>query len=334
MQKIRVKFIDDFDGYPQPENTSEYKMLARHFEVQIVKKGAIDLVVTRMVGQNFRKYDCPVMAISAEIFYGHPAQFDLFLSPEAFCFPKYKECCHYYMSVFEYDGFRQLLASEPIPDKITAYKSKPKTKFCAFMYSNEDAYFRIAFAKKFLKRQQIDCLGKILHNVKTFIPKGEQGTLEVYSDYKFVIAFENRARRGYVSEKLIQSLLVGAIPIYWGAPDVDDYVNPDSFINIRDFKSFDACIDYVEKVAKDETLYKAYQNSPMLLPTSKFYQHEPSRTADAIKDKIRAFVSPDYTPVKLHPWAHLFYNVRRRFYIRWYYKIQYFLAFWYRFNRG
>lgn len=274
-----------------------------------------------MVGQNFKKYDCPVIAISAEIFYGHSAQFDLFLSSEAFCFPKYKERCNYYMNVFKYHGFREFLAGEPIPDKITAYKSKPKTKFCAFMYSNKHVYFRIAFAKKFLKRHQIDCLGKILHNVKTFIPKGEQGTLEVYSDYKFVIAFENTARRGYVSEKLIQPLLVGAIPIYWGAPDVADYVNPDSFINMRDFKSFDACIDYVEKVAKDETLYKAYQ-------------HAPSRMADAIKDKIRAFLSPDYTPVKIHPWAHLFYSLLRRFYNRWYYMIQYFLAFRYRFNRG
>lgn len=41
MQKIRVKFIDDFDGYTHSENTFEYKMLARHFEVEIVRKGAV-----------------------------------------------------------------------------------------------------------------------------------------------------------------------------------------------------------------------------------------------------------------------------------------------------
>ena len=60
---------------------------------------------------------------------------------------------------------------------------------------------------------------------------------------------------GYVSEKISAPLYAGAIPIYWGAPDVKDYINPECFINVNDFDSFEDCIEYVKKVDNDDELY-------------------------------------------------------------------------------
>ncbi len=54
--------------------------------------------------------------------------------------------------------------------------------------------------------------------------------VETYKRYKFVITFENRQRRGYVTEKIMNALLAGVVPIYFGAPDVGKYLNTNRFV--------------------------------------------------------------------------------------------------------
>lgn len=79
--------------------------------------------------------------------------------------------------------------------------------------------------------------------------------IEIYRDFKFVIAFENNAVKGYITEKLSNAYLAGSIPIYWGAPDVNDYFNPDSMINCNHFNSMQDCADRVIEVYNNATMY-------------------------------------------------------------------------------
>jgi len=51
-----------------------------------------------------------------------------------------------------------------------------------------------------------------------------------YSQYKFVIAGENAIFPGYVTEKILNALLANTIPIYIGAPDIFEVVNPERII--------------------------------------------------------------------------------------------------------
>lgn len=43
---------------------------------------------------------------------------------------------------------------------------------------------------------------------------------EGLQDYRFSVIIENESLEGYFTEKLIDCLLVGTIPVYWGCPDV------------------------------------------------------------------------------------------------------------------
>jgi len=52
-------------------------------------------------------------------------------------------------------------------------------------------------------------------------------------NYKVYLAFENSAEPGYVSEKIMNGYAAGAVPVYWGAPDIDSYVPPNSMIHVR-----------------------------------------------------------------------------------------------------
>lgn len=78
------------------------------------------------------------------------------------------------------------------------------------------------------------------------------------SHYKFVLAIENTRTESYVTEKLYYALDVGAIPIYFGAPNVRDFVPPHSFIDGYQFQNIQELADYVKKVAADPLLYAEY----------------------------------------------------------------------------
>lgn len=44
-------------------------------------------------------------------------------------------------------------------------------------------------------------------------------------EYAYSIVIENEKSPGWFTEKLIDCLVTGTIPIYWGAPDIKDYFN-------------------------------------------------------------------------------------------------------------
>ena len=54
--------------------------------------------------------------------------------------------------------------------------------------------------------------------------------IKVFSQYKFIVSFENSHNPGYITEKIFNALLAQTIPIYDGAPDIDEFINRQRFI--------------------------------------------------------------------------------------------------------
>jgi len=52
----------------------------------------------------------------------------------------------------------------------------------------------------------------------------------VLVQYQYVLACENAQHNNYFTEKVMDAWLAGAIPLYWGAPNLDKFVPRDSFI--------------------------------------------------------------------------------------------------------
>lgn len=61
---------------------------------------------------------------------------------------------------------------------------------------------------------------------------------ETMSQYRFALYFENSVLKGWMTEKLFDCFFVGTVPVYWGAPDVTEWVPADSFIDMRQFRDF------------------------------------------------------------------------------------------------
>jgi hypothetical protein len=70
--------------------------------------------------------------------------------------------------------------------------------------------------------------------------------------YTFAICFENMVMQGWVTEKLFDCLVAGTIPVYLGAPDVERWVDPESFIDMRRFSSYEELRTYLRSLGPGE----------------------------------------------------------------------------------
>ena len=137
-------------------------------------------------------------------------------------------------------------------------KNLNKTKFCAAVISNSKNFrnytsFRLKFIQKLNSYKHVDMGGSFLNDVGGKI----DNKIQFLSSYKFSISMENSDGDGYVSEKIIESLISGTIPIYYGDYLIDEYINPKVYILIRGEKDIDSKIEYIKKIDKDEKLYKS-----------------------------------------------------------------------------
>jgi alpha(1,3/1,4) fucosyltransferase len=122
--------------------------------------------------------------------------------------------------------------------------------FCNFIYSNAGPVERRLFFAALSKRRFTHSPGVVDTNTEA-VPGGRfavdwwQQKIAYQRQFRFTIAFENKACPGYTSEKLIDALLAGTIPIYWGNPDVSLDVDPRSFVNASSFRSWEKLADYL-----------------------------------------------------------------------------------------
>lgn len=130
----------------------------------------------------------------------------------------------------------------------------PSRGFCSFVYSNSRAHpMRDVFFKHLNEKKMVSSWGSHLNNSGTLSIPGSSGgyedeKLHIESNYKFSIAFENGIYGGYTTEKLFSSVAAGAIPIYWGNPEIGLDVNLKRIISVHEFNDLDACIEEVLKL--------------------------------------------------------------------------------------
>lgn len=75
---------------------------------------------------------------------------------------------------------------------------------------------------------------------------------EVYPGYRFGLCYENmHSVRGYVTEKIFDCLRAGVVPVYWGAPDIADVVDPGAFVDRRQFGSTGELVRFLREMDED-----------------------------------------------------------------------------------
>lgn len=65
---------------------------------------------------------------------------------------------------------------------------------------------------------------------------------EGHSPFLFSVVIENSREPGYFTEKIVDSLRCGSIPVYWGAPDITTYFDPRGVISCADERALQTAV--------------------------------------------------------------------------------------------
>jgi alpha(1,3/1,4) fucosyltransferase len=82
---------------------------------------------------------------------------------------------------------------------------------------------------------------------------------DVLRQYKFSICYENASYPGWLTEKPLDAMFAGSVPIYLGDPEVTKLVPKAAFIDKRDFPDYDALYRYLKGMTPKE--YEGYRQA-------------------------------------------------------------------------
>ena len=138
-----------------------------------------------------------------------------------------------------------------------------REKFCAAVFGHEknEDHFREKFANELSKYKKVDMGGEINNTIGYNVTD----TIKFFKEYKFSIAFEKNSGDGYATGHIINSFLAGTIPIYYGDYFIDEYINPDTYILVRNDIDLKEKIEYIKEIDKDEKLYLEFFNKDVLV---------------------------------------------------------------------
>jgi hypothetical protein len=216
--------------------------LRQYFEVEISDDP--DFLIYSVYGDKYVKYKCIRIFYTPENILPNFFNCDYALSYSFINRPN-----HYRLPLYcTWDETTSLFKMNP-KMSFQEFKQK-KTKFCSIVVSNGKAKERNLFFEKLSKYKQVDSGGRFLNNVGGPV----KNKVEFLSDYKFNIAFENVSSPGYVTEKIVQSMMVDTIPIYWGSACIERDFNTKSFVNYHDYSSDEEVIDRIITLDNNDKL--------------------------------------------------------------------------------
>jgi len=129
----------------------------------------------------------------------------------------------------------------------------------SFISSTYNKSGRIGLLMELMSILDIHSYGKLFQNMNSNSDNGHRFKLDTIATYKFTLAFENAIATDYVTEKFYDPLIAGSIPVYLGAPNLEDLAPGDNcFINASDWASPQHLAQYIMEVAEDEALYRSY----------------------------------------------------------------------------
>lgn len=268
-KKIKIKFTDFWDVFDDNDNFI-MDALKKNFEVELSEDP--DFVFCSIFGRRHLKYDCAKIYYTGENIIPDFNLVDYALGFQDISFyDRYLRLPHYvlYPRACDLGLKKPTLSDEELLSR----------KFCNYVVSNAvSCTERGQIIDKLASYKSLDSGGRYRNNVGG--PVADK--IDFAKGYKFSIAVENSGARGYTTEKIMEAFASETVPIYWGNPDIVKEFNPQSFINVHDFASFDDMVEYVEKVDNDDELYLSMVKAPMV------------RDCDSAKDCLREDYLSDF----------------------------------------
>jgi len=115
---------------------------------------------------------------------------------------------------------------------------------------------RTRYVAGLMRYLEVHSYGKCLNNCPLSNDRGEKTKLEIIARYKFNLAFENAIEEDYVTEKFFEPLIAGTVPVYLGAPNVEEFAPGDCcYIDVRKFPDPRDLAEYLSFLAGNDAAY-------------------------------------------------------------------------------
>ena len=280
---MNVSFLDFWHGF-QPENNFFIHLLRLIKEsVNITSPQNADVIFYSCFGDSHKKYNSQKIFFTGENLRPNFNDCDLSLS---FDFDDYNNknirlpLWYLYIDWFNvksYNNPEWLIPVEYLSGD-NEFTKKDKNQFCSTVFSSPyDTRFNMVNLLNNYK--QVDCYGKIHNNQ---LPDGEKYKMDVISNYKFNICFENSVYPGYFTEKLLHSKIAGCIPIYYSDKSYSNDFNTKCCINLIDFENEYDFFEYIKLIDNDTYIYNKIKSEPL-------FKRTPS--LDMIKNKLILYLN-------------------------------------------
>ncbi len=123
-------------------------------------------------------------------------------------------------------------------------------KFCCFVVSNPHSAPRNKMFDLLNRYKKVDSFGNHYNNmgVRVEFNYWTNEFFDFLSEYKFIICFENTKKGTYITEKIINPLISGIIPIYWGTEHFKNIFNQERILYLEDENSEESYQQLVNKI--------------------------------------------------------------------------------------
>ena len=110
---------------------------------------------------------------------------------------------------------------------------------------------------------------------------------DVLPKYRFSLCYENiYDEQGWITEKIFDCFRSNCVPIYWGAPNITDYVDQNTFIDRRNFRNDKELEDYIVNMTEQDynQILEAIYN---YLKSERFSKFLPTKFAETIINTLK-----------------------------------------------
>jgi len=262
---MKISFLD-FWGDFNPNNNFLINSIRQIKEfVEVTTPEDSDIIICSIFGQEHHKYynSKKIILFSGENIRPNYQTYDKSIS---FDFDSYENrniripLWYYYIDWFDvksYGNPEYLIPVDYLYNE-NEFSKKEKNKFCCTVFSASH-YSRFQMMNTLNTYKNVDGYGKV-HNNR--IPDGGKVKMDIISDYKFSICFENSIYPGYFTEKLLHAKIAGTIPIYNSHGTMNEDFNKDCCLNLN-ISSFQEILELVKEIDSNDKLYKSYIEQPL-----------------------------------------------------------------------
>lgn len=104
--------------------------------------------------------------------------------------------------------------------------------------------------------------GGAIHNTVGQIGWSSDAKMDLSSRSMYGLSFENRSKVGYITEKIYECFMAGTVPYYWGASDINEEFNPNSYhvFDSSSLESINKSIQHMIDVLSDDSLRRTMKD--------------------------------------------------------------------------